>query len=185
MLDPFYLILIITTLLVLWYNTCDPNYIQYMTDKIAVVTGGADSTPVDPAAPLYANFNIKDICRELAKNDAVDDAVDVNDPTIPQTPEEQVADLKQKNMELKLKLEDHDSPYSYKNNDLFLVDDKKNIGDDVFTLKMLEMSKKNKQAIDARSMWSKESLLPWYEEELEEHSNGNAWWESSDLENSF
>ncbi len=57
-------------------------------------------------------------------------------------------------------------------------------GDDNLTYRMHEMGQKNKQAMDNRAMFDKNSFLPYIEEELRSHSN-SIWWDDETLENEF
>lgn len=156
--------------------------------------------------PLYFNLDIDKVCKAAASNanngdsqkdqcGKVDDEVRykyLNEcekkkiQSCPQekTLEEQLEDYKQVVKELKLELNDKTPAYDFNKSDRYFVD--KDLfptsGDDKFTIHMQEMQKRSKQSLDARSMWSTNSLIPYLEEELQMHENSGGWWEDSNLE---
>jgi hypothetical protein len=69
--------------------------------------------------------------------------------------------------------------YLYLNNDDFPIQ-----GDDKLTYKMIDMSMRNKQSMINRALWNKNSLLPYFEEELKNHAN-SVWYDDDALENEF
>lgn len=58
-------------------------------------------------------------------------------------------------------------------------------GDNKLTAHVSHNQKKSKQSMDNRSMWSKNSLIPYLEEELQEHANSRWWDDDSNLESRF
>lgn len=58
-------------------------------------------------------------------------------------------------------------------------------GDNKLTAHVSHNQKKSKQSMDNRSMWSKNSLIPYLEEELKEHANSRWWDDDSNLESRF
>lgn len=57
-------------------------------------------------------------------------------------------------------------------------------GDDILAKHVAHNQKKSKQSLDNRSLWNKNSLIPYLEEELEEHANSR-WWDDDNLESRF
>lgn len=217
-MDNFYIIVIILIIVVMYYNMYNTPYYTYKIRDPESQYGESKT--------LYANFNIRDICRELDRNniseylqatkdspnkdakdtplakkdpadskkDSIKDsagskddpsAIDPTNVLNVRSIDDQLAEQKKLYNELKLKYEDTSQPYKYTNSDLYLVDSPPNTGDDVFTSAMMATQKKNKDSLDARSQWNKNSLVPYLEEELNEHENSNGWWQNSDLEQGF
>jgi hypothetical protein len=58
------------------------------------------------------------------------------------------------------------------------------VGDDRLAKHVSHNQKKSKQSLDNRSLWNKNSLIPYLEEELEEHANSR-WWDDDSLESRF
>ncbi len=57
-------------------------------------------------------------------------------------------------------------------------------GDDKLVYKMYDMGQRNKQALTNRALWNKNSLLPYFEEELRNHAD-SIWYDDETLENEF
>lgn len=93
--------------------------------------------------------------------------------------------IKKQFNELKLEVEDDSTQYRFSNSDRYLIDNKVEDGDDALTTQMLHMGSKNKEAIINRAMYSKNSLIPYLEEELNQYENAYGWWDDGDLENAF
>lgn len=176
----------------------DKSMVDKSTAKPNVTTD--DAKPMDKnTKPIFLNLNIKDICQNLnfgadttpapvpaiaVSNDNTDDKTDKPDDT-PKSIADQLFDQKKMYNELKLKYDDMSPVYRYTNSDLYLVDNQPSTGDDVFTNRMLDMGMQSKVATDARSMYSKNSLIPYLEEELEEAAGTNGWWDQDQLEAGF
>lgn len=183
--NSFIIVIILMIIITIYYNTFMSGRFLYMSDK-------PDDKQLDKPGdkPIYLNLNIKDICQNLnSSKDGISPPM-VSDEKNADTKDDkpladQLADQKKLYNELKLKCEDNSPVYRYTNSDLYLVDNKpNNTGDDVFTSRMIDMGLQAKAATDARSMWSKNSLIPYLEEELEEHADSQ-WWDDDSLENLF
>ena len=69
-----------------------------------------------------------------------------------------------------------------KYDDDFWLDQQKSLGDDSFTAASLHMSRKPREAFYYQSRWGQNSIRPWIQAELNDHSN-KIWWEDNpDLE---
>jgi len=198
---------------IIYYNTFTTPRFQYMSDTKAVAPDSApdktvpdkevkpDVKPGKNTKPIFLNLNIKDICQNL---NFADDGIPPQAPTIavsndnipadksadptdsaPKSLADQLFDQKKMYNELKLKYDDVAPVYRYTNSDLYLVDNQPQTGDDVFTNRMLDMGMQAKVATDARSMYTKNSLIPYLEEELEEAAGTNGWWDADQLESGF
>jgi hypothetical protein len=168
-MDSVFVIVIILLVIVIYYNTISKEYYQYMTSvKINAVSNKNED-------PLYVNVNLKDICQNLNFKNV--------EPPVEHIVLPQVNMLKEA-VELELKDEEHKPHNKFTNSDLYIVDNKSIQGDDVFTARMMNMAKQSKIASDARSMMTKNSFIPYLEEELEEHAN-SVWWDDDSLEADF
>lgn len=146
--------------------------------------------------PLYFDLNMSKICKSLDdnKDDKDDKDVDIKKglsacqkekikSCLPEKSiETQLFEQKKKVEELTLQLADNTPTYRFSKHDRYFLDNGYTGGDDKFTERMQAMSKKSKEAVIARSMWSKNSLIPYLEEELQMHENSGGWWEDQNLE---
>jgi len=57
-------------------------------------------------------------------------------------------------------------------------------GDDKLMYKMYDMGQKNKEAMINRALWNKNNLIPYFEEELNNHAN-SIWYDDDSLEIDF
>jgi len=101
--------------------------------------------------------------------------------------ETQLFEQKELIKNLKLELEDKTPKYRFSKSDRYFLDndpdagDYRNIssnsinvtdiGDDKITAQMLVMGGRSKESLDNRSLWSKNALIPYLEEELKMHEN--------------
>lgn len=102
------------------------------------------------------------------------------------TPEKSLADqlFEQKKIydELKLKCEDTTPQYRYSTTDRYIIDTGvEPVADDKLAFKMKDTGSRAQEAADSRSLYGKNSLIPFIEEELNEHANCYGWWD--DCEN--
>jgi hypothetical protein len=68
---------------------------------------------------------------------------------------------------------------------MYLGGDNSNLsGDDKLMYKMYDMSQMNKRALTSRALWSSNSLIPYFEEELQSHAN-SPWYDDDTLETEF
>lgn len=146
--------------------------------------------------PIYFNVNIGDICKGVSENVCADGESTnkailgdmgkhievgsniINGETGKAPPNE---DYKKKYQELLLKNMDQPDNVDllYYGGDEYILQ-----GDDKLTYKMIDMSMRNKHAINNRALWNKNSLLPYFEEELRSHEN-SIWWDDDTLDNQF
>lgn len=137
--------------------------------------------------PLYLNMNIREMCQKA------DNTIDEDTKKSIEKMQKEYA----KNLdECKTKV----SAEKKRANDLFLKygdTEPNNIdflyygnsdyplsGDDKLAYRMYDLGQKNKQAITNRALWNKNSLLPYIEQELRDHSN-SIWWDDETLEQEF
>ncbi len=136
-------------------------------------------------SPIYLNVNMSDVCKKIDNLDKDDDKkqnLNKNNKEDEMRCENQLFDIKQKYNQLKLKTDDpepNDISYLFYDNSRYNIKD-----DDGLTMRMMEMGKKNKQAIINRAMWNKNSLLPYFEDELRMHSE-SIWYDNDLLEKDF
>lgn len=140
------------------------------------------SNPRPKTSPIYLNINMSDVCKKVDeirtdnKNDGQNDGQ--NDSEC----ENKLFDIKQKYNKLKLRVDDPEP------NDLkYLINNESRDGlkdDDNLTARMMNMGKKNKEAIINRALWNKNSFLPYIEDELRMHSE-SIWYDNDDLERDF
>ena len=142
---------------------------------------------------LYIDLNMNNLCKPLKAVGEPDVGKDVpklstcQQEKIRECPpvlstEDQLYEQKKLYNELKLQMEDKTPTYSFTNTDRYLLDSDTAIGDDSFTLGMINNGKKSKESLDSRALWTKNSLIPYLAEELAEHENANGWWDDDDLE---
>lgn len=174
----FIVVIILMAITIIYYNT----QVQYMTDKKSDLPV---DIPATPAKPIYLNLNIKDICQNLKDSDTVSAAPENSTVSETKSLADQLLEQKKMYNELKLKYDDDAPVYKYTNSDLYLIDNQPQSGDDVFTNRMIDMGMQAKVAVDARSMYSKNSLLPYLEDELEESAGSGPWWDQDTLEQAF
>lgn len=143
--------------------------------------------------PIYFNLNMKDICNSIEldtpnnskpNEDSYTDEYHEPEEAINYT-EARLRHEAKLRREQRLKDNDTDPDYRFSNSDRFLIDNKLETDDDLLTGQMLEMGRRNKEAMTNRAMFSKNSLIPYLEEELQEHENAGGWWDDDDLENEF
>ena len=84
---------------------------------------------------------------------------------------------------LKLELGDNTPAYRFSKSDRYFLDNGYEGGDDKFVRQMQVMGGRAKEAATARSLWSKNTFIPYLEEELQMHENSGGWWEDQNLEN--
>lgn len=142
--------------------------------------------PEDGSNPYIFGVNIKSVCDDVKKNGSKQELTECEKEKIKSCPPEksletQLFEQKQKYNELKLQVEDKSPKFRFSNSDRYVFDNIGLDGDDVFTQKMFDMGKKPQEAIMNRSMWSKNSMLPFLEEELNMHEN-SIWWDDDALE---
>lgn len=180
--------------------------IYYLIDnKIATLSpSDLESNANTNAKDMYLNLNMSGLCAPLngkdSKEDSKEDSVVLNDcqkeiikgcpPT--KSLADQLFDQKKLYNELKLQLEDKTQPYRYTNTDRYIIDNRLDSdfgidsshpqGDDKFTVGMRNNGKKSQEALYNRSLWTKNSLIPYLAEELAEHENAGGWWDCDDLE---
>lgn len=154
--------------------------------------------------PMYFDLKIRDICSAVGSKDSSIDDKDAEAPnseakiesckkkaidkcTPKKSIEDQLYDQKKLYEDLKLKIADPNPTFRYSSDDRYLFDNGYNpTADDKLTIKMKDVGGKAQEATVARSMWSKNSLIPYLEEELEEHAGAYGWWDADeDLENEF
>lgn len=101
--------------------------------------------------------------------------------------DDQLFEQKQLYEELKLKVEDTSLPYRYSTTDRYIIDTGvEPVADDKLAFKMKDTGGRAQEAADSRSLYGKNSLIPFIEEELEEHANSYGWWDNDeDLEQVF
>lgn len=132
-------------------------------------------------SPIYLNINMSDVCKKVDDSEIIPSQKnDIN--SINKKCENELFDIKQKYNKLKLIVDDPEP-----DDILYLMnsDSRYNIkGDDSLTSRMMNMGKKNKEAIINRAMWNKNSLLPYLEDELRMHSE-SIWYDNEDLERDF
>jgi hypothetical protein len=148
--------------------------------------------------PIYFNMDLNKICGAATKDKKADD----EDPDAKyknlsecerskikmcpkeKTIEEQLEEQKQLVKNLQLQINDKTPLYDFNKNDRYFIDTELDMsnGDDIFAMKMQDIGRKPKEATIARSMWSKNSLIPYLEEELQMHENSCGWWEDENLE---
>lgn len=133
--------------------------------------------------PIYLNINMADVCRKIDNSRKSDDEVKENDDEKGKDScENKLFEAKQKYNKLKLQMDDpepNDISYLFYDNSRYDIKD-----DDGLTMRMMEMGKKNKQAIMNRAMWNKNSFLPYIEDELRMHSE-SIWYDNDLLEKDF
>lgn len=96
--------------------------------------------------------------------------------------EDQLYEQKKIYEELKLKCEDTTPAYRYSTTDRYIIDTGvEPVADDKLAFKMKDAGGRAQEAADARSLYGKNSLIPFIEEELNEHANACGWWD--DCEN--
>ncbi len=130
---------------------------------------------------VYLNVNMTDICKKIEDKSEKQDNLEKR-KNKKESCENQLFDIKQKYNQLKLKTDDpdpNDISYLFYDNSRYDIKD-----DDNLTMRMMEMGKKNKQAIINRAMWNKNSLLPYFEDELRMHSE-SIWYDNDLLEKDF
>lgn len=154
--------------------------------------------------PMYFNIDMNKICDKLGDNDKDDKQGDAkNDKKYeklnscekqavktcpPEKPlETQLFEQKELVRKLKLQLDDKTPTYRYSKSDRYFMDNELNqggnvTGDDKFVVQMQAMMRRPKESLDARSMWSKNSLIPFLEQELQMHEGAYGWWEDQDLD---
>lgn len=124
-----------------------------------------------------------DVCRKIDNSRKSDDEVKENDDEKGKDScENKLFEAKQKYNKLKLQMDDpepNDISYLFYDNSRYDIKD-----DDGLTMRMMEMGKKNKQAIMNRAMWNKNSFLPYIEDELRMHSE-SIWYDNDLLEKDF
>ena len=101
------------------------------------------------------------------------------------TPEKSLADqlFEQKKLyeDLKLKYEDTTPEYRYSTTDRYIIDTgAEPVADDKLAFKMKDVGGRAQEAADSRSLYGKNSLIPFIEEELNEHANACGWWEDNE-----
>jgi hypothetical protein len=133
------------------------------------------------------------------KNDTLsdpEDPEDIDEDTVKKCEEkctptkslaDQLFDEKKINEELRLKYEDKTPAYRYSTTDRYIIDTGvEPVADDKLAFKMKESGGRALEAADSRSLYGKNSLLPFIEEELEEHANSYGWWDDDEnLEEAF
>jgi hypothetical protein len=83
--------------------------------------------------------------------------------------------------ELKLKYEDNTPAYRYSTTDRYIIDTGvEPVADDKLASKMKDTGGRAQEAADSRSLYGKNSLIPFIEEELNEHANSYGWWDDSE-----
>jgi len=136
--------------------------------------------------PIYYNLGISDICKSIDKKEtAPPELSECEKEQIKKCPpkkslETQLFDQKKLNAELKLELENKELPYKNDDSDRYLGNTCYLSGSDLFATKLLENGKKNQDAIINRTLWTKNSFIPYLEEELQAGEN-LAWWNSNEL----
>jgi hypothetical protein len=105
---------------------------------------------------------------------------------VPKPLGDQLFEQKQLYEELKLKVDDTSPPYRYSTTDRYIIDTGVDpVADDKLAFKMKDTGSRAQEAADSRSLYGKNSLLPFIEEEMEEHANSYGWWDDEDLEQVF
>jgi len=142
---------------------------------------------------------MKDICTNIEKSNDVEstdgnsDSVDDNedeklkkceDKCIPKKSlADQLFEQKMLYEELKLKYEDPTPEYRYSTTDRYIIDSGvEPVADDKLAFKMKDTGGRAQEAANSRSCYGKNSLIPFIEEEIEEHANSYGWWDDNDLE---
>lgn len=154
-----YLLLFVILILVFYLS-------DYLADCKNKVFMNFDIHHDNKQTPLYFNIDLKEICKTLEPESK--EYLQKCEPEL------------QKNYEPeKIKESPLDKAYRISNTDRYMTDNVLNLSnsDDKLTLKMHQMGQKPFESILARSMWSKSSLLPYLEEELNENEE-SVWWES-------
>lgn len=170
--------------------------IIYLMNKHNMFSYPVIESNVSNVKPLYFNVNMKDICSSAAKQDDKNvekksEKMTACEKQVRQAcpPEKTTEDLlfeeRKKYNELKLKYEDDSAPYSVYKDDRYLFSQSENAtltGDDKLVIKMKDSGGRAQEAIINRAKFDKNSLLPYFMEELEDHANANGWWEDETLE---
>jgi len=138
---------------------------------------------------------MKDICTNIEKsgdNGSTDANNGSNDEELKKCKDkcvpkkslaDQLFDQKMLYEELKLKYEDNTPAYRYSTTDRYIIDTgAEPVADDKLVSKMKDTGCRAQEAADSRSLYGKNSLIPFIEEELEEHANSYGWWDDNDLE---
>lgn len=140
----------------------------------------SETRDVHKRDPIYINMNMRDACKKA--DDAYDNAVKKIAEKDKSSCEKKLSDERRKYNELVLKYTDA-NPDAI-NHLYYDRSDDPIMGDDKLTYKMMHMSQKNKQALTNRALWSKNSFIPYLEEELQSHAE-SIWWDDETLENEF
>jgi hypothetical protein len=137
--------------------------------------------------PIYLNMNMRDMCQKADRN--IDDDIKNDILKMQKENEKKLDDCRKKYIDEKKRGDrlylKYGDPEPNSIDFLYYGNDNSPLyGDDKLTYRMYAMSQKNKQALVNRAMWNKNSILPYFEEELRNHAD-SVWWDDDTLEGEF